>query len=100
MWIWVTRRFTDFNADLPVTSQQREDAHGRAVRIAEIPQRARHNTDDALANHLIVGSWAKGTQVRPSNDLKMMFALARHAFERFDGYQGNKQPALPPLSQS
>jgi hypothetical protein len=68
--------------------------------VPRLLQRAYYNTDDALANLLIVGSWAKGTQVRPSNDLDMMFALPRHVFERFDGYQGNKLSALLPLAQS
>lgn len=94
MWIGVTKRFSDFNGELLVTTQQRDDAVGKAVRIAEILQRAYYNSDDALANLLIVGSWGKGTQVRPSNDLDMMFALPRHVFERFDAYQGNKQSAL------
>ena len=45
----VTRRFRDFNADLLVTSQQHDDAVGKAVRIAEILHRAYYNTDDALS---------------------------------------------------
>jgi hypothetical protein len=94
MWIGVTKRFSDFNVDLLVTTQQKDDAIGKAIRIAEILQRAYYNTDDALSNLLIVGSWGKDTHVRPSGDLDMMFALPRHVFERFDAYQGNKQSAL------
>ena len=90
----VTKRFSDFNEELLVTNQQRDDAIVKAVRIAEILQRAYYNTNGAGENLLIVGSWGKGTQVRPSNDLDMMFALPRHVFERFDAYQGNKQSAL------
>lgn len=94
MWNGVIPRFRAFNADLLVTQDERDDAVGKAVRIATLLQKAYWGTDDGPIPLLIVGSWGKNTQVRPSNDIDIMVILPDAEFVRFNAYQSLKQSSL------
>lgn len=94
MWIGVRQRFREFHADLNPTADQVEDALGKAKRIGQALQRAYGK--DATENPPIfpVGSWGKGTQVRPSADIDIMALFDASVFERFQSYANNGQSAL------
>ncbi|MCP4559543.1 nucleotidyltransferase (plasmid) [Bosea sp. F3-2] len=71
-----------------------DDALGKAERIGRKLQKAYWGTDEGEQKLLIVGSWGKNTQVRPSHDIDIMAILPAEEFHRFDAYSTGKQSAL------
>ncbi len=94
MWKGVIARFQAFHADLLVGDAEINDAVGKAHRIGEKLQEAYWGPTDPPIPMMIVGSWGKNTQVRPSNDIDMMVRLPDVDFYRFDAYASLKQSAL------
>jgi hypothetical protein len=97
MWIGVTPRFRQFHADLLLTDGQIEDGIRKQLGVRQSLHRAywgELNGEDPLG--FMVGSWGKGTQVRPPTDIDIMFPLPHDVAERFDRYAStvNKQSAL------
>lgn len=94
MWIGVTRRFQRFHADLLLTPDQRSDGFTKQLGVRQSLQRGYHGetTDDPPG--FMVGSWGKGTQVRPPNDIDLFVPLPLDVYTRIEGYSGNKQSAL------
>src|SRR3546814_21165790 len=52
------------------------------------------SSDSKTANSFLVGSWAKGTRVRPPRDVDIYFQLPVAVYERFEQVKGNKQSAI------
>lgn len=94
MWIGVRQRFKAFHADLNPTADQVENALGKAKRVGQALQRAYE--DEATENPpiFLVGSWGKGTQVRPSADIDIMVRFHQSVLDRFHAYSNNGQSAL------
>lgn len=94
MWIGVTERFRRFDADLNLTQDQLDDGIGKQFGVRQSLQRYYYggSTDNPVG--FMVGSWGKGTQVRPSQDVDVFFVLPASDFERINGLAGNKQSAL------
>ena len=94
MWIAVRPRFRAFHADLNPTKDQVEDAFGKAKRVGQALQRAYGG--EATENPPIfpVGSWGKGTPVRPSSDIDIMAQFDWAMYQRFHAYAVNGQSAL------
>jgi hypothetical protein len=95
MWKAVAERFRRFVAELQVTTPQLEDGVGKHVNAGRVLERAYYggNFGDAPPG-LLVGSWGKGTQVRPSNDVDSFFILPPEVKTRFDQRSGNVQSQL------
>lgn len=94
MWAAVRQRFEEFNADLLPTEAQIDDALGKAKRVGQALERAYGG--EATENPPIfpVGSWGKGTQVRPSADIDIMARFDWSVYERFHAYAHNGQSSL------
>lgn len=94
MWVAVRQRFRAFHEDLTLTRDQIEDGIGKAVRVTQALERAYNGHVADQPPMLIVGSWGKGTQVRPSADIDVMVQFAPAVLQRFEARVGNKQSQL------
>ena len=96
MWAAVRQRFSTFHADLKLTQSQVEDGGTKATGIARSLQRAYypHAPAEIRPPAFLVGSWGKGTQVRPPNDVDMMFEIPGADYHQINARSGNKQSAL------
>ena len=74
-WVAVTQRFSQFAGELLVTAHQQSDALTKFANVGNILENAYYSSPPALGSRLLVGSWGKGTQVRPSQDLDLFFIL-------------------------
>lgn len=94
MWIAVRQRFRKFHSELNPTPDQIDDAFGKAKRVGQALQRAYEGEATETPPIFAVGSWGKGTQVRPSADIDLMVRFDRSVLERFQGHSLNGQSAL------
>jgi hypothetical protein len=94
MWIGVTERFRRFHADLNLTQDQLDDGIGKQLGVRQSLQRAYYGEATAQPPGFMVGSWGKGTQVRPSLDVDVFFVLPVAEYDRINQLSGNKQSAL------
>lgn len=94
MWVAVSERFKQFHSDLNPTTDQVDDAFGKAKRIGQALQRAYGEEVTETPPIFAVGSWGKGTQVRPSTDIDIMARFDRSILERFQAYAFNGQSAF------
>ena len=94
-WIYVTRHFTDFMINLQLTKNQREDANIKAVDIAKA-LRAEYRPHELFItnDYFIVGSYGKGTAIRPPSDVDILYILPYSTYQRISGLAGNKQSIL------
>jgi hypothetical protein len=94
MWLAVRRRFSQFHSNLNPTPSEVEDALGKAFRVGQALERAYGGPATANPPIFHVGSWGKGTQVRPSADIDIMAKFDLSVFERFRAYSNNGQSSL------
>ena len=94
MWIAVRQRFSAFHSDLNPTSDQIDDAFGKAKRVGQALERAYGAEATENPPVFAVGSWGKGTQVRPSADIDIMARFDQSILDRFRAYSSNGQSAL------
>lgn len=94
MWLAVRQRFRQFHSDLNPTPGEVEDAFGKAFRVGQALERAYGGQATDNPPIFQVGSWGKGTQVRPSADIDIMAMFDRSIFERFHAYAKNGQSSL------
>ncbi len=94
MWVGVTERFRRFRDDLEPTRDQIDDGLGKQLGVRQSLQRAYYGKTTQDPPGFMVGSWGKGTQVRPSQDVDVFFVLPSIEFERINQLAGNKQSAL------
>lgn len=94
MWIGVAERFRRFHADLKLTQGQAVDGLGKQLGVRQSLQRAFFGESIDNPSGFIVGSWGKGTLVRPSQDVDVFFVLPVAVYERINRLAGNRQSAL------
>lgn len=94
MWVAVRQRFARFHADLSPTRDQIDDAFGKAKRVGQDLERAYNGEASDNPPVFAVGSWGKGTQVRPSADIDIMARFDWDVYRRFEAYSHNGQSAL------
>lgn len=94
-WIYVTRHFNDFMINLQLTKAQRDDAVTKANNIASA-LRAKYRPYEVTNgnDYLIVGSYGKGTMIRPPTDIDMLYRLPYSTYQRINQVSGNKQSIL------
>ncbi|MFE2260944.1 SMODS domain-containing nucleotidyltransferase [Streptomyces griseosporeus] len=87
-------RFREFLRNIAVTESNIEDALRKTNGVAK--KLHSHFYGDTYSNacRMIIGSYGKGTQVRPSRDIDVLFLMPYREFERYDSYAGNGQSAL------
>lgn len=93
-WVAVHSRFEKFADELLLSKDQFEDAITKQRGVRQSLERAYYERCTSNPPGLIVGSWGRGTQVKPSSDVDVIFELPVAEKTRFDRYSGNGQSAL------
>jgi Second Messenger Oligonucleotide or Dinucleotide Synthetase domain len=93
-WKYVRRRFSRFLDNLTITPGQREDAQTKQAGIRACLNRHYWGISSETLNALLIGSWGKGTQVRPPRDVDILFLLPASVYYRFQRRDGNRQSQL------
>jgi hypothetical protein len=93
-WHYVRWRFRTFLANLAITPPQREDGNTKHAGVRACLNRHYYGTSSETANSFLIGSWGKGTQVRPSRDIDILFLLPGSVWQRYQQRDGNKQSQL------
>lgn len=94
MWIAVTNRFRTFYEALQLTTDQVDDGLTKQLGIRQCLQRAYWGPTTDNPPGFMVGSWGKGTAIRPPYDIDVFMPLPVDVYQRFDAYYGNGQSAL------
>lgn len=96
MWTYVTKRFKTFQDNLALTSNQVTDGETKYRGVVSCLNAAYWGHNSETMNSFLIGSWAKGTRVRPPRDVDLYFLLPIEVYKRFESYAGgvNKQSAL------
>src|SRR3546814_513926 len=94
MWIGVRQRFGRFHRALMLTTEEQEDGLRKQHGVRKSLERAYYDRSTEFPPGFIVGSWGKGTAVRPPTDIDVFFELPPAIYHRFEAYTGNKQSAL------
>jgi hypothetical protein len=93
-WHYVRWRFRAFLANLAITPSQREEGMTKQVGVRTCLNRYYYGLASETANSFLIGSWGKGTQVRPSRDIDILFLLPANVWQRYEQRHGNKQSQL------
>lgn len=93
-WIYVRGRFGRLLENLTITKMQREDGNTKQAAIRVCLNRAYWGSGSETANSMLIGSWGKGTRVRPSRDIDILFLLPPDVYWQFDRRSGNRQSQL------
>jgi len=90
--IW--HRFGNFLANLELTDAQRQDGQTKHWGVRQVLNEEYYDSTSETANSFLVGSWGKGTVVRPPRDIDVLFVLPHKVYQRYEQRYGNKQSAL------
>ncbi|MFY9330038.1 MAG: hypothetical protein WAO76_18770 [Georgfuchsia sp.] len=95
-WIYVTQRFQAFLGNLDLTPLQLADGVTKIRGVVSCLNTAYYGHNSDTANAFVIGSWAKGTRIRPPRDIDLYFLLPPAVYNRFQAYASNvnKQTAL------
>jgi hypothetical protein len=95
VWTYVIPHFQGFLAELDLKSEDRQDANGKAERIARSLFAKYYPGAHAFDPncYVKVGSFGKGA-ANPDSDLDMLFVLSWDVYGRIDALTGNKQSQL------
>lgn len=95
-WIHVTKRFKTFLDNLELTTLQEADGWTKIRGVVSCLNSAYYGNNSQTDHAFLIGSWAKGTRVRPPRDIDLYFILPIDVYNRFEGYAAgtNKQSAL------
>lgn len=95
MWVHVTRHFEQFLGELDLKTTERQDAEGKADRIARSLFSNYYPSNEFNPwSSVKIGSYGKGTATRPPTDLDMLFVLPWDVYTRIDALTGYKQSQL------
>lgn len=94
MWAGVRDRFQQFHGNLLLTSTQVDDGITKHSGVRKCLNRHYFGSESESDNSFLIGSWSKGTRVRPPRDVDLYFVLPVDVYHRFQGYTGNLQSAL------
>lgn len=94
MWAGVRARFRQFHGNLLLTQDQIDDGVTKHCSIRRCLNRHYYESASETDNSFLIGSWAKGTRVRPPRDIDLYFILPVAVYHRFQGNTGNRQSAL------
>lgn len=93
-WHFVRRRFRSLHANLQLTTDQIEDGKTKYRGVVSALNRDYWGVSSESAHLELVGSWSKGTRVRPPRDVDFIFELPVAVYHRFEQRSGNKQSQL------
>jgi len=93
-WAYTRQRFERLLANLQLLPNQISDGETKHSGVVDTLNRAYWGYESKTANRLLVGSWGKGTRVRPPRDIDVMFVLPPGVYHRFEQRIGNRQSQL------
>jgi len=94
MWIAVRQRFEQFRGNLELTPLQRQDGLAKRGGVVSCLNRHYYGTTSHTGNSFLIGSWGKGTAIRPPRDVDLYFLLPAVVYHRFARSPGNRQSDL------
>jgi hypothetical protein len=94
MWVFVRRRFTRLLAELTITEWQRDDGNTKQAGVRSCLNRHYWGVASETENSMLIGSWGKGTRLRPPRDVDILFLLPASEYFRFQAREGNRQSDL------
>lgn len=94
MWVGVTPRFRRLNEALGLTDDQLQDGNTKQTGVRQCLQRAYYGEASEHPPGFLVGSWGRGTAIRPPQDIDIFFPLPFHVYGRINDNAGNVQSAL------
>ncbi len=93
-WSFVRKRFKAALSNLALTDTQLDDGHAKSCGIATSLNRHYWHEADGDIHKLIVGSWGKGTAIRPPTDIDQLCILPTSVFDDYNLRRGNAQSQL------
>jgi hypothetical protein len=90
----VAERFNKLIGNLLLTQDQRDDGTVKHRGVRQCLNKAYWGTNSDTDNSFLVGSWGKGTRVRPPRDIDVLFQLPDSVYHRYEQRIGNKQSGL------
>ena len=93
-WIAVRKRFDLFHRNLSLTALQQQDAKTKRAGVVGCLNRHYYGTSSTIDSSFVIGSWAKGTAIRPSRDIDLYFLPPISVYRRFQDCIWNRQSAL------
>lgn len=93
-WIGVRPRFTQFDKTLALTLFQEVDAMKKRTGVISCLNRHYYGTSSEYDNGFAIGSWGRGTAMRPPRDIDLYFVLPVAVYYRFQNHWWNRQSAL------
>ena len=93
-WFAVRQRFQQFHNDLTLTPRQYVDGLTKRNGVVNCLNRRYYGSASDTDNSFLVGSWGKGTAMRPPRDVDLYFLLPVGVHARFQGHVWNRQSAL------
>lgn len=94
MWIAVRQRFEQFDKELALTSLQQSDGWRKRGGVVGCLNRHYYDSVSETDNSFMIGSWGKGTAMRPPREVDLYFVLPAAVYHRLTGYIWNRQSAL------
>lgn len=93
-WLYVRRRFGRLLSNIMITDWQWKDGKTKQAGIRNCLNRYYWGYASETANSFLIGSWGKGTCVRPARDIDILFLLPAEVYWRFQDRTGNRQSQL------
>ena len=93
-WTYTRQRFERLLANLQLLPGQVTDGETKHKGVVDTLNRYDWGYPSEDANRLLVGSWGKGTRVRPPRDIDVMFVLPSYVYQRFEQRADNRQSQL------
>ena len=94
VWAFVTGHFTAFFWNSELTPSQRSDAMTKVHNVGRCLHAAYYQGAYDPGNVVVVGSYGKGTTVRPLSDIDMLYLLPVSEYHRINQVFGNGQSQL------
>ncbi len=89
-----SKRFTRFLANLNLTAEQLNDAQTKYDNVAKKLHSHYFTTPFTGSTRKLIGSYGKGTAVRPPRDVDILFLLPKATWDRYQSRTGNRQSQL------
>jgi len=90
----VADRFGRLLSNLRLSDLQVKDGVTKTEGVRSALNRHYYNSASSTANSFFVGSWGKGTAIRPPRDIDLMFVLPYEVYQRFEERVWNRQSQL------
>lgn len=87
-------RFNRFLVNLALTADQKADAKTKYDGVAGKLHSHYYTTPFTGGTRKLIGSYGKGTAVRPPRDVDILFLLPKSVYDQYDAYTGNAQSQL------